>query len=161
VLEKQRCYFVHYIGSTSGSALEEDAGNDESILDALDPELGELSPMNSEEYEVAMKEYDEELAAVDKSSTAQQVFVTMTELVEDGSNANQSNLEVEPTAAKENVDMAYAGRSDPLPPPKPLPSQEDVFPPETTRTPQGLREHVRRIASHTHHTGSHQRDNQT
>jgi hypothetical protein len=55
VLEKQRCYFVHYIGSTSGSALEEDAGNDESILDALDPEVGELSPMNSEEYAAALK----------------------------------------------------------------------------------------------------------
>jgi hypothetical protein len=60
VLEKQRCHFVYYIGSTSESALKEDAGNDESILDALDPEVGELSPMNSEEYEASMKEYDKD-----------------------------------------------------------------------------------------------------
>ena len=50
---------------------QEDAGNDESILDALETEVGELSPMNSEEYEAAMKEYDEDLTAVDKPPAAQ------------------------------------------------------------------------------------------
>jgi hypothetical protein len=63
----------------------------------------------------------------------------MTELVEDGSTANQSNPEAEPTTATEDTDMADAGQSNPLPTPKPLPPQEDVFPPGTTRTLQGLR----------------------
>jgi hypothetical protein len=53
--------------STSRSAAHGDDGNDESILDALD---GEISSMNSEEYEVAMKEYDEELEAMDQPPTA-------------------------------------------------------------------------------------------
>jgi hypothetical protein len=71
--------------STSRSAAHGDDGNDESILDALD---GEISSMNSEEYEVAMKEYDEELTSVGKPPAAQEVFTTMTKLVGDGNNAN-------------------------------------------------------------------------
>jgi hypothetical protein len=55
VLEKQRCHFVDYIGTTSGSAPEEETGNDECILNALDPCLDDYSPMNSEEYAAALK----------------------------------------------------------------------------------------------------------
>jgi hypothetical protein len=100
VFEKQRCHFVHYVGSTSGSAPNGDVGtnestqdarNDESILDALSPRLGDVSPMNSEDYEAAMKEYDEEHTAVDKPPTTQQVLATMTELVDNGDTANQRN----------------------------------------------------------------------
>jgi hypothetical protein len=65
VLEKQSYHFVPYIGSMFGSSPSEDFENDEFILDALDPEIGEISPMKSEEYEATMKKYDDELTEVD------------------------------------------------------------------------------------------------
>jgi hypothetical protein len=36
--------------------------------------------------------------------------------------------------------MADAGQRNILPPPKPLPPQQDVFPPRTSRSSQGLRD---------------------
>jgi hypothetical protein len=55
--EKLRCHTIHYIGSNAGAAPEGNAGsdepmeggrnNDESILDALSPELDDVSPLNS------------------------------------------------------------------------------------------------------------------
>jgi hypothetical protein len=74
-IEKRRCHFVHYMRSTSRSGPEGIAGSDEhivevknneSILDALIPRLDDFLPMNSHEYEEAMKEYDEELMTVDQ-----------------------------------------------------------------------------------------------
>jgi hypothetical protein len=50
--------------------MEGGGNNDESILDALSPELDDVSPLNSDEYEAAMKEYDNELAAMDQPPTA-------------------------------------------------------------------------------------------
>jgi ABC-type Zn uptake system ZnuABC Zn-binding protein ZnuA len=50
-------------------------------LDALHPELGEISPMNSDEYKATMKEYDDELGRIDQPPAAQRVFTTMTKLV--------------------------------------------------------------------------------
>jgi hypothetical protein len=96
VLEKQRCHFVHYTGSTSGSAPEVESGKDESILDALNPESDVYSPMNSEEYAVGMKEYDEELSEVDQPPAIQQILVTMTELAGyDTANQNDPKPELE------------------------------------------------------------------
>jgi hypothetical protein len=78
--EKLRCHTIHYIGSNAGAASEGNAGSnepmegdrniDESILDALSPGLDDVSPLNSQVYEVAMKEYDEELEAMDQPPTA-------------------------------------------------------------------------------------------
>jgi hypothetical protein len=50
--------------------MEGDRNIDESILDALSPGLDDVSPLNSQVYEVAMKEYDEELEAMDQPPTA-------------------------------------------------------------------------------------------
>jgi hypothetical protein len=77
--------------------------------------------MNSEEYEAAMKEYEDNLTIVDKPRSAQQVFMTMIEMVGDGSTTNLSNPEAEPVAAKEDGEMADVGHSHPLWPPNPPP----------------------------------------
>lgn len=84
-----------------------------------------------------MKEYDEELMEVDQRPVA--LFTTMTELAEDSNTANHRKPEPEPATAKEDAEMADAGRSNPPPPPHQLPPQQDVFPPRTARTPEGLR----------------------
>jgi hypothetical protein len=140
VLQNQRCHFVHYITSTLGSAPDEDTENDASILDALDPEIGEISPMSSEEYKTSMKKYDDELIVVDQPLATQHVFVTMMELA-GYDTANQSNPEVEPEAPKEDVDMDDARQSNPEPAPNPFPPQQDVFPPKTSRSPHGLKDY--------------------
>ena len=40
VLDKQRCHFVGFVRSTYGSASNK-GGNDESILDTLNPDFGD------------------------------------------------------------------------------------------------------------------------
>jgi hypothetical protein len=73
-----------------------ESGKDESILDALNPESDVYSPMNSEEYAVGMKEYDEELSEVDQPPAIQQILVTMTELAGyDTANQNDPKPELE------------------------------------------------------------------
>jgi hypothetical protein len=53
--EKQRCHFIYHVEPASGIALEGNAGSDEpvvaeeteeSILDAFDLDLDDVSPMN-------------------------------------------------------------------------------------------------------------------
>jgi DNA-binding protein Fis len=85
-LEKQRCHFIYNVETASGIAPEGNAGSDEhlvveemeeSILKAFELDLDDVSSMNSEEYGIALKEYDEELVVVDQPSATQQVFATM------------------------------------------------------------------------------------
>jgi hypothetical protein len=109
-LESPLClksHAIHDIGSNAGAAPKGNAGsdepmegggnNDESILDALSPELDDVWPLNSDEYEAAMKEYDNELAAMDQPPTAQQVLATMMELVGEETTTGQTNPEEDPT----------------------------------------------------------------
>jgi hypothetical protein len=76
----------------------EDAGNDEPILDALDPEIGEITPMKSEEYEATMKEYDDELTEVDnhpppnRSSRPLRSWPEMTPPIRETPKRNQNQL---------------------------------------------------------------------
>jgi hypothetical protein len=90
--------------------------NDESILDAFNLELDDVSPMNSAKYEEALKEYDEELAAVDQPPAAQQVFATMTELAGEVTTNPPPNPEVEQEAGQEDEVMDEARRNNPPPP---------------------------------------------
>jgi hypothetical protein len=98
--------------------------------------------MNSDEYEVAMKEYDGELTTIDQPHATQQVFATMMELAGDDT-ANQRNPEAELDAPKEDADMADAARSNSEQPPNP-PPQQDVFLSGTSRSPHGLRDDIAR-----------------
>lgn len=83
VSEKQRCHFVGYVGSSSGSGSNGAGDESESILAALDSEFdvveGRGSPANSEEYDVLMKGYEAEFALEQpeaQPSVIQQVYMT-------------------------------------------------------------------------------------
>ena len=90
--ETQRYHFVGHIGSTSGSGSNEAGTDGGSILEALHQNIedSDSESLDEEMYNRAMKEYDEELAAIDQAGdqlpTAHQVLATLTDAGGSGHN---------------------------------------------------------------------------